>query len=185
MDAAAAHRYGRQIALPELGPDGQERICRARVVVAGGDLAAAVAADYLRAAGVGTVVALRELPTGGAGWLAALDGADVVVRSGFDDDTMFAAGTRLGLPSVVVRARPELVDLLSKPRRPPAPDAPLDAPVKASATAEGPSAVAAGALPAAEALQILAGAERGGGFARHLRLPLDGADLLVQVIGPR
>ena len=185
MDAAAAHRYGRQIALPEVGPDGQERICRARVVVAGGDLAAAVAADYLRAAGVGTVVALRELPTGGAGWLAALEGADLILRSCFDDDAMLAAATRLGLPSVVVRARPDVLDLLSKPRRPPAPEAPLDVPARPSATAQAASAIAAGALAAAEALQILAGADRGGGFARHLRLPLDGGDPLVQVLGPR
>jgi hypothetical protein len=184
MDAEAALRYGRQIALPEIGPDGQERICRARVVVAGADLAAEIAATYLRAAGVGEVVALGDLPPNGAAWLAALDGADLVVRSGFDDDAMLAAATRLGLPAVVVRALPAGIDVISAPRRPPAPEAPLDIPTRAAAKAETAGAVAAGALAAAEALQILVGAGRPA-FARHLRLPLDGSEPLAQVLGPR
>ena len=40
-----------------------------------------------------------------AAWLAALDGADLVVRSGFDDDAMLRAAVRLGVPVVVPRAR--------------------------------------------------------------------------------
>jgi hypothetical protein len=45
--------------------------------------------------------------------------------------------------------------------------------------------VAAGALAAAEALQILAVAEARPAFARHLRLPLDGGEPLWQQIGAR
>jgi hypothetical protein len=45
--------------------------------------------------------------------------------------------------------------------------------------------VAAGALAAAEALQVLAGAEGAPGFARHLRLPLDGGEPIAQEIGAR
>jgi hypothetical protein len=183
MNADAARRFGRQIALSQVGPDGQDRICRARVVVAGGDLAAEVAARYLRAAGVGAVVEIVDAPADGAGWLAALDGADVLVRSGFDDDAMFAVATRLGLPAVVVRALPGGIDLASRPRRPPAPEAPLDIPVRPAPRTESAPAVAAGAIAAAEALQVLVGADRSGGFARHLRLPLDGGEPLVQVIG--
>ena len=52
-------RYARQIALPEIGPEGQARICAARVAVVGADLAAETAALYLRAAGVGTVRSSR------------------------------------------------------------------------------------------------------------------------------
>jgi hypothetical protein len=185
MDRNAALRFARQISLPELGPDGQQRICDARVVVAGGGLAAEVAALYLRAAGVGTVIELRELPDGGEAWLAALDGADLVVRSGFDDDAMLAAAKRLGLPAVVARAQLDSIDVASMARRPPAPETPLDVPTRISPRAEGSTAVAAGTLAAAEALQTLVRETPAPGFARHLRLPFDGSDPLSQVIGPR
>ena len=54
-----AERFARQIALPEIGPDGQARISAARVAVIGGDIAAATAASYLRAAGIGELTDLR------------------------------------------------------------------------------------------------------------------------------
>jgi hypothetical protein len=180
-------RFARQIQLPEVGPEGQTRIAAARVVVAGADRAAEVAATYLRAAGVGEVVELRELPRDGAGWLAALAGADVVVRSGFDDDAMLAAATRLGLAAVVTRARPDVVDLVSKPRRDPAPDVSLDVPLHAATVAadDGAAGVVAGALAAAEALQVLLRAETPEGSARHLRLPFEGGDPVAQRVGAR
>jgi hypothetical protein len=182
-----ALRFTRQIQLSEVGPEGQARIVAARVIVAGGDTAAGVAATYLRAAGVGTVIELGDLPADGAGWLFALAGVDVVVRSGFDDDAMLAAATRLGLPVVVTRARPDVVDVLSKPGRAPVADAPLDVPVRAAAFVadHGPAAVVAGTLAAAETLQVLLRARAPEGFARHLRLPFEGGDPVAQRLGAR
>ena len=188
-------RYARQIALPEIGPEGQARISAARVAVVGTDLAAETAALYLRAAGVPTLIPLPAERGEGKGegsaaqlWLDFLSGVDLVVRSGFDDDAMMGTAARLGLPVIVVRAGPDAVDMVAFARRPPAPDATADAPVAAAAPPDdGPAAVLAGTLAAAEALHVLA---RGGEHAapapiRHLRLPLDGREPLVQEIGQR
>jgi hypothetical protein len=133
------------------------------------------------------VTELRELPTDGDGWLRALAGIDVVVRSGFDDDAMLAAATRLGLPTVVARAQPDLIDLVSKPRRAPAPDAPIDIPVRAAlpGRAPGAGAMVAGTLAAAEALHALLRDGTTDIFARHLRLPLDGGEPIAQRMGAR
>jgi len=49
-------RYLRQIALPQIGPDGQDRLAATTIAVAGeaeGDLAVEIAARYLAAGGVG------------------------------------------------------------------------------------------------------------------------------------
>jgi hypothetical protein len=187
MDATAALRYGRQIALPEVGPEGQDRILRARVLVIGRvlghDRAAETAALYLRASGVGTVTAVHDLPRDGEGWLALLGGVTAVVRSGFDDDALAGAAARLGVPVVVVRGEPTAIDLVSFPERPPAPDAPFATSIPAhTPTDAGPAAVLAGTLAAAEALHVLV---RGDGLVpiRHLRLPLDESEPLTQVIG--
>jgi hypothetical protein len=194
MNLETLQRFARQIALPQIGPDGQARICAARVLVAGGDLAAETAARYLKAGGVGSVLAPDALPEDGAGWLAALEGVDLVVRSGFDDDAMLGAAARLGLPVVVVRAARDLVDLVSFPRRLPAPDASLDVASRPAATsARGAVAVLAGTLAAAEALTLLARRDDAGAptageatrAPRHLRLPLDGGEPLAQQIGAR
>jgi molybdopterin-synthase adenylyltransferase len=154
-------RYARQIALPEIGVDGQERLAAARVAVLGDDRAAQVAAQYLSAAGVGTI-------------LPDLDGAELVVRSGFDDDAVLGMTKRLGIPAVFVRSQPDMVDLISFPARAPDPDAPLDLPATtATRPHDGAAAVVAGTLAASEAIQVLLG--RGPrARARLLRLPLDG-----------
>jgi len=186
LDANTAQRFARHIQLSAVGPEGQERFAAARVVVAGRDLAADIAVTYLRAAGVGALTELRELPKDGAEWLTALDGADVVVRSGFDDDAMMPAAKRLGVAVVAMRARAEVIDVVAQPRRTPEPDAPLGAPAEAAMPPQpGANAVVAGALAAAEVLHTLLRSDTGDRRARHLRLPFDGGDPVAQRIGAR
>jgi len=204
-------RYARQIALPEIGPAGQARISAARVAVIGADLTADIAATYLRAAGVGQVLTMstvklrpslpplmvvnsdppRPAERGegrgeGPGW-GGLSTIDLIVRSGFDDTPLDAEIARLGLPVIAVRATADAVDLVSFSGRAPSPEARADVPFQAAATpaANDASAVVAGALAAAEALQAIV-RESSGPFTpriRHLRLPLDGREPLVQEIG--
>jgi hypothetical protein len=210
MDVAAVARYARQIALPEVGPEGQSRICAARVLVVGAGAAAETAATYLRAGGVGEVIARQAPPADGGSWLSALAGVDLVVRAGFEDDAMLGASKRLGLPVIVLRATPAQIDLISFPRRAPAPETSLEVPTQAaSPTSPGAADVLAGTLAAAEALIRLARVDevawtelgsaerspsRGGtgtlpgspfreGRVRHLRLPLDGGAPVAQEIG--
>ena len=71
-------RYARQIALPEIGPEGQAAICGARVLVVGGGLAAETARTYLTAAGVGAVETRSRRVGDGAAWLDALLGGGLV-----------------------------------------------------------------------------------------------------------
>jgi len=184
-------RYARHIALPEIGAEGQARISAARVAVIGGDPAAETAALYLRAAGIGEVHELTPLTSDHElrMWNEVVRRFDLVLRSGFDDHPMDAAATRLGLPVIVVRATPTAVDMVLFSGRAPAPDAGVDVPFKAAAEppANGPSAVLAGTLAAAEALHVLV-REASGPFKeriRHMRLPLDGREPLVQEIGHR
>jgi hypothetical protein len=192
MNPEYVQRLARQIALPQIGPDGQTRICAARVLVLGGDRAAETAAEYLEAAGVGLVVRKSTPPVDGAAWLEALAVFELVVRSGFDDDAMLGAAARLGLPVVVVRASGELVDLISFPRRAPAPEAALEIAPRPATPAigagAGAEAILAGTLAAAEALTLLARSREASGVPtgaapRHLRLPLDGGAPLLQQIG--
>ena len=177
-----AERFARQIALPEIGPDGQARLGAARVAVIGGDIAASTAASYLRAAGVGDVDERAGL--------GQLDGLQLVVRSGFDDDALLPAARRLGLPVIVMRASGDVVDVLSFPRRAadasPASDGP-GIPFKSAAPPEdGAAGVLAGTIAAAEALHALI-AEPGADATtvKHLRLPLDGREALRQEIPAR
>ena len=169
MDTATIARFARQIALPEIGPEGQERICGARVLVAGGDLTAEVAALYLRAAGAGTVTEIGDLPGDAAGWAAALEGADLVIRSGWDDDPMVPVVRRLGVAAVVVRARAQAVDLLAFPARAPDPDVTVDVPARRLPHTDGPTSVVAGTLAAAEGLWLLV---QGRPRWLHMSLPL-------------
>jgi len=209
VDAAAVQRFARQIALPEIGPDGQQRLVAARVVVAGGNVAAETAARYLAAAGVGAlrlvgagdgarrdddlngsnpnvVVEHRGWPRDGTEWVAALQGADLVVRSGFDDDAMLRAALRHGIPAVVFRGRDEAVDLIAFRHQGPCPHAPLEVPTQASVSSQhgdgdGATAIVAGTLAATEALHLLLG-NGGPARARHLTLPLDGREPRTQEI---
>jgi len=171
MNVAAVQRQLRQIALPEVGPAGQERIGKAVVAVAargregsGGDRLAETAARYLAAAGVGTLrligdaelgaslPALRQSnpdltveeiawPGEGAAWLDALDGVDLVLRSGFDDDAMLRAALRRGTPVIVARATDVRAELLAFRKHGPCPHAALDIPPRvACASTDGPGA---------------------------------------------
>jgi hypothetical protein len=184
MNVDEVQRYARQIALPEVGPEGQSRLLGARVLIVGDGAAAETAATYLRAAGVGEVIARQVAPADGAAWLAALAGIDLVVRVGFDDDAMLGAAKRLGLPVVVARATPAQVDLLSFPRRAPAPEASLEIPAQTAApSVPGAADVVVGTLAAAEALVRIAAIDGDIGRVRHLRLPLDGSEPVAQEIG--
>jgi len=187
MNVAQVQRFARQIALPEVGPDGQTRIGAARVLVTGGGLVAETAASYLTAGGIGQVITRDVPPSDGNAWLEALGGIDLVVRAGFDDDAMLGAAKRLGLPVIVARATPAQVDVISFPRRAPAPDASMEIPPQAAASSApgGAADVVAGTLAAAEALVRLARVDGhvDGGRIRHLRLPLDGGAPLSQELG--
>jgi hypothetical protein len=182
-------RHARHIALPEIGPEGQARISAARVAVIGADVTAETAATYLRAAGVGQVFEGSELLSGLALARAFKNlprDYDLIIRSGFDETPMDAIAARLGLPMIFVRATATEVDLVSFSGRVPSPDAQANVPFKAAAPAtNAASAVLAGTLAAAEALHVIV-REASGPFPqkiRHLRLPLDGREPLVQEIG--
>jgi len=189
VDVVDVARYARHIALPEIGPEGQTRIGAARVAVVGADLTAETVATYLRAAGVTNLFPLpaarREGQGEGSG-IGDLSSVDLIVRSGFDDSPMDGEAARLGLPMIYVRATGDAVDMVSFSGRVPSPDARPEVPFKAAGTptANDASAVLAGTLAAAEALQLIVReAKPFSPRIRHMRLPLDGREPLVQDIG--
>ncbi len=112
----------------------------------------------------------------GAAWLDAVTGTAVVVRSGFDDDSMLRAAIRLAIPVIVARGRDDGVQVVSFRRHGPCPHAALDVPEQTALPPDdGPGAVIAGNIAAAEALMLIAGASTGDARARHIRLPMHGA----------
>ncbi|HEX4403954.1 MAG TPA: ThiF family adenylyltransferase, partial [Polyangia bacterium] len=145
MDAAAATRFARQLALPEVGPAGQERVARARALIVGDGVAAEIVARYLAAAGVGTlrlvggetgawtsalrgsnpdvIVERQARPADGAAWVKALEGVSIVVRADFDDDALMPAAIRRGVPLVVLRGQTDadVVDVVSFRKHGPCP----------------------------------------------------------------
>ncbi len=183
----AVRRFGRQIALPEIGAEGQQRFLAAEVALVGDGTAVTTAQTYLLRAGVGrTRVISRDGggPADGSAWMTALRGASVVIRSGFEDDAMLNAAIRLGIPAVVMRTGVGGIDLIAFRRQGPCPHAPLDfsrAPAVSAVATDEAAAVLAGTLAATEALWILAHPEAPP-RARHLRLPLDGGSPLAQDI---
>ena len=82
-------RYARQIALPEIGEEGQEKLQNARVLIVGvGGLGSPIA-TYLAAAGVGTI---------------GLCDADVVSLSNLQRQVLYTEA-ELGLPKTICAAR--------------------------------------------------------------------------------
>jgi molybdopterin/thiamine biosynthesis adenylyltransferase len=74
LSEAEIARYARQLLLPAMGEEGQERLRGARVRVAGGGPAAGPALLYLAAAGVGAIAVDDPDEVGpgdGAGWIFA------------------------------------------------------------------------------------------------------------------
>ncbi|HEY0711855.1 MAG TPA: hypothetical protein VGF45_04220 [Polyangia bacterium] len=195
LDLHQTRLYARQIALPSVGPEGQERLARASVVIfaerdaraTGDTVAADSTALYLRAAGVGAVT-VAEIPLDERGFAEALQGAQLAIRFAFDDDALMDAVTEAGLPLVVGRINQDVIELLSlrqqRPCRHPSasPDAPVPAslplhPVRRAARdpAPGAAAVVAATLAATEALFVLLERDRQP-TGQLLRLPLSGGE---------
>lgn len=200
MDVAAVQRFSRQIALPDVGGDGQERLLAARVLLVGADLVIETALRYLVAAGVTRVSvvasssdarALAERarlafdvvppPRDAAGWKEAMRLVNVALRSDFADDALLGAARALGVPVVAVRTQHEVVDLLSFRHERTEGDVPDVVPSPAAPAPDGAAAVLAGTLAATEVLFRLLGRDEPSG-ARHVKLSLDGGDVRVQEI---
>jgi hypothetical protein len=151
-----------------------------RLVRRTGDLPIEIT-SALRASNPELRVESRVWPSGqdaievGSSWIEVLMGCTAVARSGFEDDPMLRAAVRLGLPAVVARGRDDRIDVVSFRRQGPCPHVPLDIPVKnALPPQDGPGAVVAAHLAAAETLVLLAGAGTGPARARHASISFEG-----------
>ena len=69
MNSEQIHRYARHVLLPDVGGTGQRRLFAAAVAVDDLDAEAEIAAVYLAAAGVGTLVVRDARPVAAPGWL--------------------------------------------------------------------------------------------------------------------
>ena len=102
------------------------------------------------------MIEARAWPEGGDAWVVALDGADLVVRAGFDDDPMLRATVRLGIPAVLLRALDDRVEMLSLREQGPCPHVDLAIPPRrAEGVSAGATAVVAATVGASEALWLL------------------------------
>src|SRR5581483_10192482 len=121
------------------------------------DRAPTSALAALRASNPDVVIETRVWPTTGEAWVTALDGADLVVRAGFDDDPMLRATARLGIPAVLLRALDDRVEVLSVREQGPCPHVDLAIPPRrAQGVTAGAAAVVAATAGASEALWLLA-----------------------------
>ena len=113
----------------------------------------------------------------GAAWLAVLAGATAIVRSGFDDDAMLRAAIRHGVPAVIMRGAGDVADVVSFRKHGPCPhlDLAIAEHPAGVASGDGPTAVVAAQVAAAEVLAVIAGAATGAARARHVRITLASA----------
>jgi hypothetical protein len=180
LDLQQTRLYARQIALPAVGAEGQQRLLAATVVVfreldvLAAGATAETAAEYLRAAGVGQVIVVAA-PREAAGWREALGGVNLALRFAFDDDALVPAAIEAGVPLVLGRVADDTIDLLAfrqqgacahrRPARPQGAAAPTQE--------AGAAAILLATLAATECLWMLIEPARQPA-ARLLRLPLGG-----------
>lgn len=183
MNTSEALRYGRQVALAELGPQGQARLLRAMVAFVVGpepEVALKTAALYLGCAGVQRFRVLLCEGVAPPPWVVALkerfadariemvdvstlpgafDGCDVALCSRAND-AFVAACERRGIPGVVANAHDDGLNVMSLRPSLSAAAGDLSAgpfeSIQASTGTAAPS-VLAGTLAACEALWLLAG----------------------------
>ena len=141
------------------------------MALVGAGLALEAATRYLSRAGVSRfrMIGAEEWPLDGEAWVAALTGATLILRAGFDDDPMLRAAVRLGIPVVVLRAglSGRRRDLLPAPRPLPPRGPGRAVSLRRAVDEEGGMAVVAGTLAATEAVWRIARPEEGP-RARHL-----------------
>src|SRR6185295_12639084 len=73
----------------------------------------AAAAQSLSSSNPDVEIRRAAWPMDGTAWLGALEGADLVARAGFDDDSMLRAAVRLGVPAVVARATGDTAEIIA------------------------------------------------------------------------
>jgi hypothetical protein len=178
LDLQQTRLYARQIALPAVGAEGQQRLLAATVLVFREADApkgtAETAAAYLRAAGVGHVI-VAEAPRDGAGWREALGGVTLALRFALDDDALVPAAIEAGVPLVMGRVADDTIDLLAFRQQGACAHRRATRPLGAAARTQeaGAAATLLATLAATECLWMLIEPERQPA-ARLLRLPLGG-----------
>jgi len=105
LSPAHERRYARQLRLPEIGPDGQQRLLAARVLIVGGGGLGSPAAIYLAAAGVGTIgLADDDVVDESNLHRQVLHSSDRIGMRKVDSAALTLRGIN---PDLVVRAHPE------------------------------------------------------------------------------